>query len=108
MSCGLGCRRSLDPVLLWLWHRPAAMAPTGPLAFEPPYTAGAALEKAKRQKKKKGKWIFASCGQRRNIQRLCSLEGIFLRRQNTLLSKSMNIFSVNDQRGYLNACSAGF
>ena len=42
-----------DPVLLWLWCRPAAIAPIRPLAWEPPYAAGAAQEKAKRQKKKK-------------------------------------------------------
>jgi len=55
MSCGVGCRRGSDPVLLWLWCRPVATAPIGPLAWEPPYAAGAALEKAKRQKKKKKK-----------------------------------------------------
>ncbi len=38
-----------DPALLWLWCRPAAAAPIRPLAWEPPYAAGAALEKAKRQ-----------------------------------------------------------
>ena len=38
-----------DPVLLWLWYRPAAVAPIGPLAWEPPYAKGGAL---KRQKKK--------------------------------------------------------
>ena len=52
MSCGVVCRRSLDPVLLWLWHRPTATAPIGPLAWEPPYASGVALEKAKGQKKK--------------------------------------------------------
>ena len=26
MSCGVGYRCSLDLVLLWLWHRPAAAA----------------------------------------------------------------------------------
>jgi len=26
VSCGVGCRLSLDPALLWLWHRPAATA----------------------------------------------------------------------------------
>ena len=26
-----------DPALLWLWHRLAAAAPTGPLAWELPY-----------------------------------------------------------------------
>ena len=43
------------PTLLWLWCRPAAVALTGPLAWEPPYAVGAALEKAKRAKKKKEK-----------------------------------------------------
>ena len=39
-----------DPTLLWLWHSPVATAPIRPLAWEPPYAVGAALEKAKRQK----------------------------------------------------------
>ena len=52
MSCGVGCGCGSDPTLLWLWRRPAAMAPIGPLAWEPPYTVGVALEKAKRQKTK--------------------------------------------------------
>ena len=42
-----------DPELLWLWRRPVAIAPIRPLAWEPPYAAGAAQEKAKRQKKNK-------------------------------------------------------
>ena len=45
MTCGGGHRRGLDPTLLWLWHRPVAIAPTGPLAWEPPYAVGAALKK---------------------------------------------------------------
>ena len=53
MSCGIGGRRGLDPVLLWLWRRLAAVAPIRPLTWEPPYATGAALEKAKRPKKKK-------------------------------------------------------
>ena len=52
MSCGIGRRPGLDPELLWLWCRPAATALIGPPAWEPPYAAGAALEKAKRQKTK--------------------------------------------------------
>ena len=52
MSCGVGRRRGLDLILLWLWHRPVATAPIRPLAWEPLYAAGAALEKAKRQKQK--------------------------------------------------------
>ena len=53
MSCGAGCRRGSDPALLWVWCRPAATAPIGPLAGELPYAAGAALEKAKRQQMKR-------------------------------------------------------
>ena len=49
--------------LLWLWRRLVAIAPIRPLAWEPPYAAGAAPEMAERQKKKKKKaahwtWIF--------------------------------------------------
>ena len=49
MSCGVGHRCGLD-LVLWLWRRPVAIAPIGPLAWVPPYATGAAL---KRQKKKK-------------------------------------------------------
>ena len=51
MSGGVGHRHGSDPVLLWLWHRPAATAPIRPLAWEPPYAMGVALEKTKDQKK---------------------------------------------------------
>ena len=51
VSCGVGCRRGSEPALLWLWHRPVAIAPIGPLAWEPPYAMGVAQEMAKRQKK---------------------------------------------------------
>ena len=47
MSCGVGCSRGSDPTLLWLWHRPAAISPIRPLAWESPYAAGGALEKKK-------------------------------------------------------------
>ena len=55
MSCGVGHRRGSDPALLWLWRRLAAAAPIQPLAWEPPYATGVALEKAKRPKKKKSR-----------------------------------------------------
>ena len=51
MSCGVGWRHSSDPALLWLWHRPAAIAPIGPLAWEPPYATGAGLKRPKKKKK---------------------------------------------------------
>ena len=38
-------------VLLWLWCRPAAAAPIGPLAWELPYAVGGVLEKTNKQKK---------------------------------------------------------
>ena len=43
-------QRVKDPALLWLWCRPAATALIGPLAWEPPYATGAALEKDKKKK----------------------------------------------------------
>ena len=52
MSCGVGYRCGSDPTLLWLWCRPAPIAPFQPLAWELPYAMGAALKK-KRQKKKR-------------------------------------------------------
>ena len=51
MSCDVGRRCGLDLALLWLWRRPAATALFRPLAWEPPYAAGAALEKPKKKKK---------------------------------------------------------
>ena len=45
MSCDAGCRCDLDLALLWLWRRPAATAPIGPLDWEPPYAAGSALKR---------------------------------------------------------------
>ena len=55
MSCGVGCRRSSEPALLWLWCRLVATALIKPLGWEPPYAAGAAQEIAKIQQKKKKK-----------------------------------------------------
>ena len=48
VSCGVGRRHGSDPVMLWLWRRPAAVAPICPLAWELPYVAGAVLKKAKK------------------------------------------------------------
>ena len=51
MSCGVGRRHSLDSVLLWLWCRPAAVAPIRPLAWELPYATGCGPKKKKKKKK---------------------------------------------------------
>ena len=56
MSCDVGCS---GLALLWLWCRPAATAPIRPLAWEPPYAEGAALEKGKIQKKIKKSILYS-------------------------------------------------
>ena len=43
MSCGVGRRWGLDPVLLWLWCRLAATGPIRVLAWELPYAVGLIL-----------------------------------------------------------------
>ena len=40
---------------MWLWPRTAAVALIGPLAGEPPYAVGAAIEKKKKKKKERKK-----------------------------------------------------
>ena len=52
MSCGVGCRRVPDLALLWLWRRPAVIAPRRPLAWETKQAWGAALERQKKKKKR--------------------------------------------------------
>ena len=59
-AVALGHRCSLDPELLWLWCRPVSTAPIRPLAWEPPYATGVALEKAKRQKKEKKRKLLTN------------------------------------------------
>ena len=44
-----------DPVLLWLWYMPAAIAPIQPLAWEPPHAMDADLKKEPKNKIKLGK-----------------------------------------------------
>ena len=54
VSCGH--RFGSDPVLLWLWHRPAATtALIRPLVWEPLYALVTALKRPKKKKKKKKK-----------------------------------------------------
>ena len=43
--------------MLWLWCRPAAVAPIQPLAWELPYASGKALKR----KRKKEKSVFEFC-----------------------------------------------
>ena len=52
MSCSVGHRHGLDPVLLRLWCRPIAAAATRPLAWEVPYARSPVLKRPKKKKKK--------------------------------------------------------
>ena len=56
VSCGVGHRWGLDPMLLWLWCRPAAVALIWPLAWESLYAAGAALKSKKKKKGCRAPW----------------------------------------------------
>ena len=47
VSCGTVCRHDLDPVLLWLWCRLTAVAPTRPLPLEFAHATGMALKSKK-------------------------------------------------------------
>ena len=51
MRCGVGRRCGSDLALLWLWCRPAAVAPIRPLAWEPPNAKGSALNRQKTKNK---------------------------------------------------------
>ena len=53
VSCGVGHRCGSDLALLWLWRRLAAVAPSRPLSWEPPYAADVALKTKKKKKKRK-------------------------------------------------------
>ena len=56
MTCSVGHRLDSDLLLLWLWHRQAAVALIQPLAWKLPHAsqeggAEAALERPKKKKK---------------------------------------------------------
>ena len=53
MSCGVGHRCGLDPELLCLWRRPAAVAPIRPLVWELLYATSAALKSKRKRKERK-------------------------------------------------------
>ena len=55
VRCGVDHRLSWDLARLWLWRRPAAVAPISPLAWELPNAEGAALKKKKKKKNPKTK-----------------------------------------------------
>ena len=47
LACGLGiwhCHELWCRLQMWLWCRLVAVAPVGPLAWEPPHAVGSALK----------------------------------------------------------------
>ena len=59
MNSGVGLRHGSDPVLLGLWHRLEATAPTRPLAWELfLYAVGAALKRKKKRRKERKKLVL--------------------------------------------------
>ena len=53
MSCVVGHTCGSDPMLLWLWRRPATTALIIPLAWEPPYAMGEALKRQKIRRRRR-------------------------------------------------------
>ena len=53
-SHSVGHRGGSDPVLLWLWGRPAAAAVMEPLARKFPYVTDTALERKKKGRGREG------------------------------------------------------
>ena len=68
---GVGGRRGSDLVLLWLWCRPAAVAPIRPLAWEPPCAAGAALKRQTERRKKEIAGLLESVRKLSVMEWLC-------------------------------------
>ena len=62
MTCGIGHRCGLDPVLPWLQHRLAVAALIQPLAWELPYAAGADIKAKKKEKQKRFLWLISITG----------------------------------------------
>ena len=92
VSCSAGRRHSLDPALLWLWCRPAAVAPIRPLAWELPYAAGAALKskETKQNKQKQTNKQKTTYTHTKKLLDFCGVKG-----KTECLGKQELIYSVN-------------
>ena len=58
VSCGVGRRCGLDPLLVWLWLWLAAVALIQLLAWELPYAVGSAPKKQQQNKAKQNNSIL--------------------------------------------------
>ena len=70
VNCGVGRRHISDLSLLWLWHRLAAAAPIGPLAWELPYAAGAALKRKQTKKKERNHEDYDSSNRKKSYLKM--------------------------------------
>ena len=104
MSCSVGRRHDSDPVLLWLWCRPAATAPIRPLALGPPYAIGVALEKTKRQKKKKKEVLYPlnsnlnSMNTSKENNQRCRHADIQIHRQKIVIVKNLTAAYMSNKK----------
>ena len=107
MICGVGRNRGSDPELLWLWlwRRRAATVPIGPLAWEPPCAAGAALkrQKTKQNKKRIHEFIVILMRERKHplFTKECQqthAKGMGRLRNHHLIINNVNYSDVNFQR----------
>ena len=107
-SCGIGCRCGTDPMLLWLWHRPAALAPIWPPAWELPYATCAAIKR----KKEKRKWLKLGSLNLRwewlstQTRNLCNVSGELGRKQRGETLPSFIYRSAVDFSQFLLICSS--
>ena len=82
MSCGGDRRLRSDPVLVWLWCRPAAIAAIRPLGWEPLYATGVALKSKKKRSELDRRYYISYIGWKKMTwdwklqqQQLCSMGG---------------------------------
>ena len=90
--------------VLWLWCRPAAVAPIQPLAWEPPYVTGADLKsKTQKQKQKTNKQNQISwC-----VDSFCNDTGFILFYFICLFRGAPVAYGSSQARGWISATAAG-
>ena len=89
VGCGVGRRHGLDPMLLWPWCRPAAVAPIQPIAWELPHTACAALKSKKKKKFKTVHRYFKTTG---------------LKHTSSLIYKSYHLYPTTEVLSFFSIC----
>ena len=78
-------------MLLWLWCRPAAIAPIKPLAWEPLYATGVALKKQDRKNKTK------NCINTEKMRQTCALRELRVGHARSLQREGTTSFFLRDK-----------